>query len=263
MRGRAIALLLLSAAVTSPLIAQQPAAPSEEERASVYLRDKQNLQRDFQDRLASLGRGADVSEIAQVVRSRHPPQGRRIRHTQATDTALDEVFYKDIALELSSLGFSVGDVRGARGPELIRAAIAKRTAAAAYSDLALLADTIVIGTVASTDLQNASDDGLGGRMMVTLDEVMKGNLRPGDTLTVVLVSGARDQAGRTMLDAEEFLPAAGTRVALLGSRAAYAAQRAWKGRGPSSKAAAMRLVNLLHISGDRVRSKDVLCQTQV
>ena len=257
MRVRVLATGLIVSSVAVSTAAQQPTKPSEEQRAATYLAEKQKIQREFQASLASLGRGQDAGQMAQGVRSKHPPQGRKLKHSAATDAALDDMFYKDVALELSSLGFSNGDLQGTRGAALVRAAIAKRTAAADYSDLALLSDVVAIGTVESVDVGRAQSDGLGGRATVRLDEVVKGKMRQGDTLAIVLVSGGRDASGNILLDAHEYLPAAGSRVALLGSRAAYDANRTWRGRGgPSAAPTAMRLVNLLGISGDRVISND-------
>lgn len=256
MRRRAL-LLIIPLVVVTPAFAQAAKGPSDEERAKVYLTDKQAAQRSFQQGLQANGRGRDVAAMSAGVRAAHPARGRALKHSAATDQAIVDAYYTDVALELAALGFSNGDLQSPRGAGLIRAAIAKRTAAADYADLALLSDTVGVGTVTAVDVAGASPDGLGGRVSVRLERPIKGNLKAGDQVDIVMVSGSRSASGQLLLDADEYIPAVGASVALFASRAAYAPNRSWRGRGSGdSPRSAMRLVNLLEVSGDTVIAHD-------
>jgi hypothetical protein len=250
-------LLLATLCVLAPVTAMSqgsPEPPPEERRAASFLNLKQEAQSRFATALA--GR-ADLPALNALVRavaatsiSPRVPVGPEVRKR------LQESFYQDVSLELAALGHGPGDVRGPGGEALVRAAANKVRGVASLQDLVTLADTVVVGRVESVELANQQTDSFGGTLRLAVTDVRKGRVKTGETLSVRLRSG---QIGPRLYaqDTEEYVPARGALVFLVGSRASYEPLARFRGRGPGTGGMpVVKLADLMDVNGSALKSHD-------
>jgi hypothetical protein len=250
-------LLLATFCLLAPVTAlsqNPPQPPPAERRAASFL----NMKREAQTRFATALAGrADLPALNALVRavaatsiSPRVPVGPEVRDR------LQDSFYQDVALELAALGHGPGDVRGPSGEALVRAAANKVRGIASLQDLVTLADTVVVGRVESVELTNQLTDGFGGTLRLAVTDVRKGRVKTGETLSVRLQSG---QIGPRLYaqNTEEYIPARGALVFLVGSRASYEPLARFRGRGPGAGGmSVVKLANLMDVNGSNLTSHD-------
>lgn len=135
-------------------------------------------------------------------------------------TTIQELFVRDVALRLSSLGFKAGDIRARQGggADLVNAAAAAVRGSATPAQLLLLSDTAFDGRVISTDLTDNRGDGFNSSMVVEVVQPIKG-VKAGDRITIRQFSG--DVNGRAIRRSSDYLGKPGSSVRVVASRALY------------------------------------------
>ena len=162
--------------------------------------------------------------------SRSPPPAPRFVD-QGSLAALNESFLVEIAQTLSMLGFKAGDLR--RSPDqsvaYVLAAVARIRGGATLDQEKLLADTVVLGTVRRTVQSEDLGDGLRSTVEIVADQVIKGSLKPGDTIRLRRQSG-KFPDNRVLSSSAEVPLADGAKVAIIGSQAYYQNNHPPRGR---------------------------------
>ena len=174
----------------------------------------------------------------------------------AVEQALMQQFARDARVELATLGYNRGVLQARNNNDGLRTAIVnKLRGTATLSDLALLADTVVIGKVTAIDMANPELDGFGGRAIVNVERNLEGSVDAGEQLIVRLTTG-QVTADRFLRDEGEFIPAVGDTVAVVGSNASYRVKRrVASGRDPNRDNTVIKLADFYLVEGDRLISR--------
>ena len=174
----------------------------------------------------------------------------------AVEQALMQQFSRDVRVELATLGYNRGVLQSRGNNDALRTAIVKKVRGTAdLSDLALLADTVVIGKVTAIDMANPDLDGFGGRAIVNVERNFEGSVDVGEELIVRLTTG-QVTADRFLRDESEFIPAVGDTVAVVASNASYRVnRRIASGRDPSRDNTVIELADFYIVEGDRLISR--------
>ena len=174
----------------------------------------------------------------------------------AVEQALMQQFSRDVRVELATLGYNRGVLQSRGNNDALRTAIVKKVRGTAdLSDLALLADTVVIGKVTAIDMANPDLDGFGGRAIVNVERNFEGSVDVGEELIVRLTTG-QVTADRFLRDESEFIPAVGDTVAVVASNASYRVnRRIASGRDPSRDNTVIKLADFYIVEGDRLISR--------
>lgn len=135
-------------------------------------------------------------------------------------TTIQELFVRDVALRLSSLGFKAGDIRARQGggADLVNAAAAAVRGSATPAQLLLLSDTAFEGRVLSVDLADAKGDGFNSSLVLEVVQPTKG-VKAGDRITIRQFSG--NVNGRAIRRSSDYLGKPGSSVRVIASRALY------------------------------------------
>lgn len=172
------------------------------------------------------------------------------------ERALMQQFSRDVRVELATLGYNRGVLQSRGNNDALRTAIVKKVRGTAdLSDLALLADTVVIGKVTAIDMANPDLDGFGGRAIVNVERNFEGSVDVGEELIVRLTTG-QVTADRFLRDESEFIPEVGDTVAVVASNASYRVnRRISSGRDPSRDNTVIKLADFYIVDGDRLISR--------
>ncbi len=133
---------------------------------------------------------------------------------------IQQLFVQDVALRLSSLGFSVADVRSRNrgGAELVAAAAESVRGSATVAQLTLLSDKAFAGRVVAFDTRDTRPDGFHSSVKIQVTQATKG-VAVGDTVTIRQASGEFD--GKILRRSSDFLGEVGDEVVVIASSSLY------------------------------------------
>lgn len=147
------------------------------------------------------------------------PQPEFVKNPNKLAT-IQQLFVRDVALRLSSLGFSVADVRARNrgGADLVAAAAEAVRGSATVAQLTLLSDKAFTGRVVAFDTRDTRPDGFHSSVKIQVIQATKG-VAVGDTITIRQASGEFD--GKILRRSSDFLGEVGDEVVVIASSALY------------------------------------------
>jgi hypothetical protein len=224
---------LISSVVGSALLlgsaaAQQPApARTQEESTKAFLAHKRQLQNERSGRIADQANLGALNAMVRAVAVAPPAPGFV---DKGSHSALNDSFLVEVAQTLAVLGLNAGDLR--RSTEVsaayVQAAAARIRGGATLDQEKLLADTVLIGTVAKT-VSEELGDGFRSTVEIVVDRPVKGAAKAGDTIRLRRLGGKGVDDRLLSVSGEERL-ADGSKVALIASHARYRSDFGARGR---------------------------------
>lgn len=222
-------------------------ARTQEESTRAFLAHKRQLQNERSGRIADQANLGALNAMVRAV-AVTPPAPRFV--DKGSLAALNDAFLVDIAQTLAVLGFKAGDLR--RSPEVsaayVQAAAARIRGGATLDQEKLLADTVVIGTVAKTVMEELGD-GFRSTVEIVVDSPVKGAAKAGDTIRLRRLSGKGADNRQLSVSVEDDL-ANGAKVALIASNARY--QSDFAARGKTCARCVVEQVPAFLVNGENV-----------
>jgi hypothetical protein len=244
--------LTISVAAAALLIgaasAQEPApGRTQEESTKAFLAHKRQLQNERSGRIADQANLGSLNAMVRAVAVAPPAPGFV---DKGSHSALNDSFLVDVAQTLAVLGFKAGDLR--RSPEdsalYVQAAAARIRGGSTLDQEKLLADTVLVGTVARTVAEDLGD-GFRSTVEIVVDRPVKGAPKAGDTIRLRRLSG-KGADNRVLVVSDEDRLADGAKIALVASNARY--QSDFAARGRPCAACVVEQVPAFLVSGENV-----------
>jgi hypothetical protein len=215
-----------------PLIASDISAQERPDPVEYYLEQRAARQQARQSVLDALGRAAALTEFRREVQGTQlTTRGPAFPVTAAARLRLQEALQEEVALYLTEIGMTPGEVRRRRvaGQDPIVAAAAALTASADLSQVGILSELVVLGEVVSVDSAATLGDGFHSSIRVRVVELLKGGQPEPTEVVVRLESGLVDDSTFQRTTAE-VLPAIGERYVLFLSNSFYEPRARARGR---------------------------------
>jgi hypothetical protein len=225
----------------------RPDVRTQEQATEAFLSQRAQQQEEREARIQDQANLRGLNGLVRAI-SFPRPKPAFVKNAEQVER-LEASFVIEIAQLLSQLGFKAGDLRSSSDGDasVVRAAAAYIRGEAGISDIALLADTVVIGRVTQTSADASMNDEFRSTITLDVTDVTK---RPADRRGEVAIrrlSGPSSGGYVSVSTEDEFAP--GEQVVLLGSAALYSNER---GREANCRACVVELVPLYRLDGDQL-----------
>jgi hypothetical protein len=153
--------------------------------SDTYVATWEDIQEERSKAFATLG----IAPQQQALRAQVRNSARKLVQNNLTATRSAEIpdlFIDEIAQLLLSIGYGPGDLPKSQGDATSTILSAQNVVSGnpTFDDYLALSKDVVVATVKSISAAQDADDGMNLTVTFTVDKVAKGNLQPGQTVTI-------------------------------------------------------------------------------